>query len=243
MRNILATAVLATLFFAPSIAAAQDEFEEDVSLNQFTTLTGNTEEAKGSADEAQSAKPQPAAAAATMPPEPAKKTFNVYTDKFNMTNHYIPSGWMGDYGDIKFNDACNENPHSGKHCIKIEYSAQKAQGAGWMGIFWQNPANNWGDRQGGYDLTGYKKMTLWARGAKGGETIVEFKVGGISGNYSDSDSTSIGPVTLTPEWKEYEIDLSGLDLSYISGGFAFSASANDNPEGFTIYLDDIQYQQ
>ena len=66
-------------------------------------------------------------------------------------------------------------------------------------------------------------------------------MGGINGNYSDSDSTSIGPETLTKEWKEYTIDLKGLDLSYISGGFELSASANDNQEGFEIYLDDIKY--
>ncbi len=32
------------------------------------------------------------------------KEFVVYTDKNARDNHYIPSGWMGDYGDIKLND-------------------------------------------------------------------------------------------------------------------------------------------
>jgi len=172
-----------------------------------------------------------------------KKTFDVYTDKFNTKNHYIPSGWMGDYGDIKMDDGCLTNPQSGKTCIKIIYTAQAAQGAGWMGIYWQNPANNWGTLMGGYDLTGYKKLVFWARGEKGGEVIAEFKVGGITGAYPDSDSTSIGPITLTPEWKEYDIDLSRLDLSYISGGFVFTAAVRDNPEGFVIYLDNIKYEQ
>lgn len=179
--------------------------------------------------------------AASAPAE--NKTFNVYIDKFNTKNHYIPSGWMGDYGDIKIDDGCLTNPQSGKTCIKITYTAQGAQGAGWMGIYWQNPANNWGTQMGGYDLTGYKKIIFWARGEKGGETIAEFKSGGITGAYSDSDSTSVGPITLTPEWKEYTIDLSRLDLSYISGGFAFTAAARDNPEGFVMYLDNIKYEK
>ena len=36
---------------------------------------------------------------------PAKKTFSVYADKRSPDNHYIPSGWMGDYGDIKLTEA------------------------------------------------------------------------------------------------------------------------------------------
>jgi hypothetical protein len=172
---------------------------------------------------------------------PAKKEFAVYIDRFNVKNHYVPSGYMGDYGDIAVDDGCKINPENGKTCIKITYTAKGSQGAGWMGIYWQNPANNWGSQMGGFDLTGYKKLEFWAKGDKGGEVISEFKMGGITGTYPDSDSTSIGPITLTPEWKKYEIDLKGLDLSYISGGLELSASSKDNPQGFVIYLDDIKY--
>ena len=41
------------------------------------------------------------------------KEFVVFLDKNAKDNHYIPSGWMGDYGDIKMNDQSAENPHSG----------------------------------------------------------------------------------------------------------------------------------
>jgi len=171
------------------------------------------------------------------------EVFNVFTEKWAEDNHYCPSGWMGDYGDIQLDDNSRDNPHSGTSCLKITYNAKGAQNAGWMGIFWQNPPNNWGDQMGGYDLTGYNKVTFWARGQEGGEIISEFKVGGINGMYFDSDSTSIGPITLTKDWKQYEIPLKGLDLSYISGGFCFSARASDNPQGFTLYLDDIKYEK
>jgi len=183
--------------------------------------------------------PAPAAAPVV---EKAVADFKVYGDKYDSGNHYIPSGWMGDYGDISIDDGWSQNPHSGKSCIKISYSAKGAQGAGWMGIYWQNPANNWGNMKGGYDLTKYKKLTFWARGEKGGEVISEVKVGGITGSYPDSDAGSIGPITLTKDWKQYEIDLKDMDLSYISGGFEFSAAARDNPDGFTIYFDDVKYE-
>ncbi|MFA5148079.1 MAG: hypothetical protein WC491_03015 [Candidatus Omnitrophota bacterium] len=170
------------------------------------------------------------------------KKFNVYTERSARDNHYIPSGWMGDYGDLKLDTGWKENPHSGTTCIKIAYTAEQKQGAGWCGIYWQNPANNWGSKPGGFDLTGATKLVFWARGGKGGEVLAEVKDGGITGEYADTDSASVGPITLTTDWKEYTIDLTGKDLSYISGGFCFSASATDNPDGFTIFFDDVYYE-
>jgi hypothetical protein len=168
--------------------------------------------------------------------------FYIYSDRSSAKNHYIPSGWMGDYGDIKYEGASKEDPYLGDTCVKIIYNAQKAQGSGWAGIFWQNPANNWGTVDGGFDLSKATKLTFWARGAKGGERIEEFKVGGIMGEFSDSDSAVIGPVILEKEWKQYEIDLRGKDMSYIIGGFCWSANVDNNPEGATFYLDEIRFE-
>ncbi|MBU4343293.1 MAG: hypothetical protein KKG21_04715 [Candidatus Omnitrophica bacterium] len=170
------------------------------------------------------------------------KTFPIYADGRSPDNHYIPSGYMGDYSDIAIDTASFENPHSGTTCIKIVYSNDVSQGARWGGVYWQNPANNWGDRQGGYDLTGAAKLSFWVRGENGGERIEEFKIGGITGLYPDSDIAGIGPVLLSTEWTQYEIDLRGKDLSYISGGFAWATNLDVNPEGATFYLDDIRYE-
>ncbi|MBU4305304.1 MAG: hypothetical protein KJ893_06770 [Candidatus Omnitrophica bacterium] len=169
--------------------------------------------------------------------------FGVYIDRGSRMNHYIPSGWMGDYGDIKLDENCKEKPYSGVTCIKFSYSAQGKQGANWAGVFWQNPPNNWGEKKGGFDIRGAKKITFWARGEAGDERIQEFKAGGISGTYPDSDSAGIGPVDLTSEWQQYTIDLSDVDLSYISGGFCWATNADSNPQGCTFYLDDIRYEQ
>ncbi|MFH1094265.1 MAG: hypothetical protein V1739_08990 [Candidatus Omnitrophota bacterium] len=168
--------------------------------------------------------------------------FHVYVDRGDRGNHYIPSGWMGDYGDIKMNDNFKDFAHNGKTCIKFTYTAEGKQGAGWTGVMWQNPANNWGEVKGGFDLSGAKKLTFWAKGEKGNERIMEFKMGGIGGPYPDSDSIGIGPIDLTTEWKQYTIDLTDIDLSYVNGGFCWSSNADSNPEGMVFYLDDIQYQ-
>ncbi|NQT07258.1 MAG: hypothetical protein HQ575_06940 [Candidatus Omnitrophica bacterium] len=171
------------------------------------------------------------------------KSFPVYVDSGYFKNHFIPSGWMGDHGDMRFNGNWKENVHSRNSCIKIVYSAEARQGNGWSGMYWQNPENNWGMRKGGgFNLSQAVKLTFWARGEKGDEIIREFKMGGISGAYPDSDAASIGPLTLTAEWKQYTIDLTGMDLSYIIGGFCWVASAMDNMEGMVFYLDDIIYE-
>jgi hypothetical protein len=181
----------------------------------------------------------------TMKPESKKQEempFYVYSDRGAIQNHFIPSGWMGDYSDVKTNLGSPEDPYSGSTCIKIEYLNNVSQGARWAGIYWQNPPNNWGSRDGGFDLSKATKLTFWARGEKGGERIEEFKIGGILGEYSDSDTAGIGPVILTQEWKQYTIDLTGKDVSYIIGGFCWSTNIDVNPDGVTFYLDEIRYE-
>jgi len=171
------------------------------------------------------------------------KKFYVYVDKGYFKNHFIPSGWMGDYGDIKFTDGWRENSYSRKTCIRIVYTAQRKEGAGWAGVYWQEPVNNWGNIKGGYNLTGAKKLTFYARGENGGELVTEFKMGGIGGEYSDSTSASIGPIALTKDWKKYTVNLDRDDLSNVIGGFCFVVSAMENPEGITFYIDEIAYEK
>lgn len=170
------------------------------------------------------------------------KEFWVYKDRGARDNHYVPSGWMGDYGDVKLNDQATDNPYSGTTCLQFVYTAKKSQAQGWSGVYWQNPPNNWGSKKGGFDLTGMTKLTFWARGAKGGEILQKFVIGGLKGTYADSATIEFGPVELTDTWKQYTINLVGKDLTYISGGFGWVTTADLNPEGATIYIDDIKYE-
>jgi hypothetical protein len=174
------------------------------------------------------------------------QTFAVYIDMGARENHYIPSGHMGDYGDIKMNTQSLSEPHSGKTCIEFVYSGKKSQGQGWSGVYWQFPANNWGTKKGGFDLTGMTKLTFWARGAQGGEVIQKFGVGGIGIGkdvpYPDSCVVETEPIELTDVWKQYTINLSGYDLSYINGGFSWTITSDSNPDGATFYLDDIKFE-
>lgn len=172
-----------------------------------------------------------------------QRLFYVYTDQRSGANHFAPSGWMGDYKDLGLNTDYRVNPADGKTCIEVSYTPQQGQAAGWAGMYWQEPGGNWGQLAKGYNLGQMTRVTFWARGAKGGEIISEFKVGGIAGDHPDSGSASIGPITLNREWTEYAIDLAGVDLSKISGGFAWSANRIENPDGAIFYLDEIRYER
>lgn len=168
--------------------------------------------------------------------------FYVYVERGSRENHYIPAGWMGDFGDLKFNQGFMEK---GKNVINVIYSAQRKQGAGWSGIYWQVPANNWGDKRGGFDLSSYTKLKFLARGATGGEYIDKFMIGGITGQTEegDSDTAATDALTLTKDWKEYTIDLKGLDMKHIIGGFGFALNADSNPSGASFFLDKIRLEK
>ena len=74
----------------------------------------------------------------------------------------------------------------------------------------------------------------------GGEEV-EFKLGiiGIEKYFHDS-GTAATKVQLTPEWKQYTIDLSKKDLSCIKTGFMWVLGAKGQP--VTFFLDDIRYE-
>ena len=113
-----------------------------------------------------------------------------------------------------------------------------------------NPVEDYGRVNGGFDLTGADKLVFMARGETGKEAV-EFYCGGLGWSYSTkiepfADSTpkiSLGTVKLTKEWKQYEISLTGVDLSRINCGFAWVTNDTSNPEleNVTFYVDDIYY--
>ncbi len=166
-----------------------------------------------------------------------KLPFMVYDERGSANNHYIPSGWMGNAKATKMDDGCSTNPHGGKTCLKLEYTATD----NWSGIVWQDPANDWGDQTGGWNLTGAQKLKFWARGEKGDE-VVSFKFGilGSDKKFSDSAKGEIADVKLTKDWTEYSIDLAGKDLTRIKTGFCWSVAGQSAPVVF--YLDDIRFE-
>lgn len=171
------------------------------------------------------------------PGKPATLPFYVYENQSSRTNHYTPSGWMGKAAAIKMNPGWKENPHSPPTCLQFQFTAA----ADWAGVVWQDPVNDWGDSDGGWNLTGAKKLVFWARGEAGGETV-SFKFGllGSDKKFFDSASGGLDGVALTKEWKEYAIDLTYQNLARIKTGFCWTVAGQGHP--VTFYLDDIRFE-
>ena len=150
---------------------------------------------------------------------------------------FIPAGWMGDAKSIKLDPASTEQPHGGKTCLKCEFQANQ----GWGGVVWQNPAGDWGDRGGGFDLSGAKKITFWARGEAGGEVVnFEFGVLAKEKKFHDTAKGALPKVTLSKEWQRFEIPISAPDLTRIKTGFVWTLASPGHPVVF--YLDDIRWE-
>jgi len=169
-------------------------------------------------------------------PNKATLPFAVYTDAASFDTAFIPSGYMGTTSAIKMDPACTTDPHSGKDCLKVEYTAT----TGWGGVVWQSPANDWGSQPGGWNISGATKLVFWARGSKGGEKV-SFLVGIIGPDKTYHDTATVkSDEVLTTSWKQYTISLAGKDLSCIKTGFGWTLAGSSSPT--TFYLDDIKYE-
>ena len=165
----------------------------------------------------------------------AKLPLAVYAD--DAAQPWVPSGWMGGTDALKLDAESTVNPHGGKTCLEVLYDAPGM----WVGVAWQHPTGDWGDKPGGYDLSGARKLTFWARGSEGGERL-DFGVGllGSDRKYPDTTKAELKGVKLGREWKRYSIDLKDRDLTRIKTPFVWSMAGRGRP--VTFYLDDIRFE-
>lgn len=167
-------------------------------------------------------------------PPRASLPFIVYDE--GQRQPYVPSGYMGNVKAISMDPRCKTQPYRGKTCLRVAYRA----GDNWGGVVWQSPANDWGQKPGGYDLTGATALELWTRGEKGGETV-SFLVGilGKDKAYPDSDKAEVRDLKLTNQWQRLRIPLGGRDLSCIKTGFGWTVKGQGRP--IVFYLDDVRF--
>ena len=156
-------------------------------------------------------------------------------EPMDVTSAFIPSGYLGDGGAMSLGQLDGTRPDS--FCTKIIYTPRSD---GWGGVYWQYPDNNWCKKRG-LVLSGYTKLTFWVRGETGRERV-KFKVG----HDCAGESFALNPPKdqhLTTSWQQVTINLSGKDLSNITGGFAWIVDSHANAgKTITFYLDDIQFE-
>ena len=149
---------------------------------------------------------------------------------------WVPSGWMGNTDALSLDGTHRDTVYEGEHSVRIRYEGT----FGWAGIAWQNPPNNWGDQDGGFDLTGAAELEFWARGEYGGEKIA-FGVGLVAADkpYADSAIVKSRDVELTSDWTRYSVNVRGEDLTSLKTGFVVTLEGRRTP--VTFYLDRIRF--
>jgi hypothetical protein len=173
-------------------------------------------------------------------PQPPRVTLDV-------ANAYPDPQIIGDKKGVSIMKAPPGVAHSAPDAWAIEYIRNKKgiTQAGLGGVCWQNRPGNQGDLAPGDNLAskGYRRVSFWARGAKGGE-VVEFRAGGLGNvktRYQDSFDVSLGKVKLKTEWAEYSLFLNDADLSSVITPFCVIIEVGPNPDGALVYVDDITY--
>ena len=160
--------------------------------------------------------------------------FHVYKD--GEENPYSASGFMGNYAAMAVDVKSTKEVYSGTASLEIGYDARD----NWYGLAIMDPANDWGDILGGYDLTGAKKFSFWARAD---DENVKARIGfGLIGSDKPFPDTAkrVIEVTLGTKWKKYTIKTHKLDLSCIRTGLVVFSSE----DGFRqkIYVDEVVFE-
>jgi hypothetical protein len=160
----------------------------------------------------------------------------------DIEKYFSPSGYMGDgeISSIKISKTKSDNCPVGIECLKVVYSPNVN---GWGGLYWQFPANNWGETKGlNLSNKNISKATFSAKGSKGGEIII-IKLGGISGKRFEDSFQVESRITLSNEWRYYSIDIKEKDLSNVIGGFCFVINSRDNYGITTFFLGRLYYEK
>jgi len=162
--------------------------------------------------------------------------FSVYEEGFEHMP-WAPSGVMGNSSSLTLDGNWRETVFEGSNAIRMHYSGRR----GWVGVAWQHPPNNWGDEDGGFDLTGASALEFWVRGESGGEKA-SFGVGLLDHKtaYPDSVIVKTRMIELDSEWKKYRIPFEESDdLSSLKVGFVVTLEGQRRP--VTVYVDSVRF--
>ena len=180
----------------------------------------------------------------------------VYKDFADSENHFTQKAkmWGKDRSLVHdMDENWRENPHSGFSCIRCEQTVVSGDWGGWLFLNGMLPEgstvpviNDGKTKEQGLDMSGAQELRFWARGENGGENVEFFTCGFGEGDpsvkYRDSaGKQTLGTVSLTRDWEEYVIDLSGEDMSYIALGFGYVLAGAGGTGNKVFYLDDIRF--
>ena len=179
--------------------------------------------------------------------EAGQSRWYVYKDADSPENHGIWSGWMPKEGAkmVTMNLDCRDEQSkaTGETTIRTDV---RLSFPWWCGVVVTCKEGYWGETPyvGAYRLSRAKRLVFKARGEKGGESI-QVKVA-IAGDKPYGDSAKVPAATpwlsLTKDWKVYELSMQGVDLSRVITPFCWVVNKDENGAGpVAFYLDDIYF--
>lgn len=186
----------------------------------------------------------------------------VYRDFGDTENHFTQKAKMAGANDalvMDMDENWHDFPYDGESCIRCSQATVPGDWGGWLFLNgWlaegeTAPRLNDGSVDGqGLDLTGAQKLTFWARGEYGVETVEFFTCGfGYDGEWGtpvvpfpdSAGKHTLGYVRLGSEWQQFTIDLRGEDMSSIVCGFGYVLSGEKSGAAESaFYLDDIRFE-
>ncbi|EDP70390.1 putative secreted protein [Flavobacteriales bacterium ALC-1] len=159
--------------------------------------------------------------------------FYVYKDDRDLP--FAPTGYMGNYKDMVVDMNSKDDVYSGETSIKISYNAE----GGWYGLALVDPANDWGEILGGYDISDAKTFSFWAKSNFDVHATIGFGLIDADKPFPDTAKKSV-KIKLTDEWKKFVIKTKKLDLSCIRSGLVLFSNGNGYP--YKIYIDDVVFE-
>ena len=143
------------------------------------------------------------------------------------------------FGHLKVYDGFIDTERNCEFCIRVEYVPGPE---GVAGMAFKN--------EQGFDLSTAKKVTFYAMGQDGGE-VIKFKAAGKKVDKKEISDMEIfknvkfdkttKDVTLTKDWKRFEIDLSNSDLKGITHPFGFEISKDKNNADSVFYIKGVKH--
>ncbi|NQZ78529.1 MAG: hypothetical protein HRT61_20815, partial [Ekhidna sp.] len=165
-----------------------------------------------------------------------KVSLPFYVYREGKENDYISSGHMGNYQSMEIDLENKEEVFEGKSSLRIVYEARE----NWYGVGFVDPPGDWGNILGGYDISGAKTFSFYAK-AEGDKVYAKIGFGLIDTDKPYPDTAKkYKEVTLTSEWKKYKINIGKLDLSCIRSGLVVFSSSRGFPH--KIYLDNVVFE-
>ncbi len=158
--------------------------------------------------------------------------YSVYSDS-DARSDFVPAVRGGQRDAIEVDLECKRSPRSGNSCIQCRIP----DGTPNAGISWRHPAGDDGEQPGGFDFTGANRLTVWAKGIAGGESLV-IGIGELGPEHEYFDTLIRSKeITLTTHWKKYWIDFANADLRRVKT--AFVCRPRNTDQAVEFFLDDI----